>query len=149
MRTLIVALVLVAQSATPIFRFDTYGFWLNLHHFLYVLGRVEARMPDIKREAVAGAAADEAEGLKSLNDADRQAWRNAVTAYASGFSRRDLVFDREAYATTNALRRASEKTNLNELKIDPTVAQALETAAPIYRRAWWPRHRDANALRGS
>jgi len=144
MRTLIVALVLAAQSATPIFRFETDGFWLNLHHFLYVLGRVEAKMPDIKREAVAGASADEAEGLKGLNDAERQAWRNAVTAYANGFSKRDLVFDREAYITTNALRRATEKTRLNELKIDATVAQALETAAPIYRRAWWPRHRDAN-----
>ena len=101
-------------------------------------------MLDIKREAVAGAPADEAEGLKTVSEAERQAWRNAVTAYANGFSKRDLVFDREAYATTNALRRASEKTNLNELKIDATVVQALETAAPVYRRVWWPHHRDVN-----
>src|SRR5688572_7619677 len=144
MRIFMTAVVLLAQAATPIFRFETDGFWLNLHHFLYVLGRVEAKMPDIKREAVAGASADEAEGSKTLSEADRQAWRNAVTAYATGFSKRDLVFDREAYVTTNALRRVSEKSSLNELQIDATVVQALETAAPIYRRAWWPRHRDAN-----
>ena len=71
------------QTATPIFRFETDGFWLNLHHFLYVLGRVEAKMPDIKREAVAGAPADEAEGLKALSEADRQAWREAVSVYAT------------------------------------------------------------------
>ena len=83
-KTLLVAAVLVVQTATPIFRFETDGFWLNLHHFLYVLGRVEAKMPDIKREAVAGAPADEAEGLKTLSEAERQAWREAVIAYANG-----------------------------------------------------------------
>src|SRR5918999_1142822 len=75
MRVAAVALILLAQSATTIFRFEMDGFWLNLHHFLYVLGRVEAKMPDIKREAV---------------------------------------------------------------------ADALDRAAPIYRKAWWPRHREAN-----
>ena len=144
MRIFITAVVLLAQAATPIFRFETDGFWLNLHHFLYVLGRVEAKMPDVKREAVAGAPADEAEGLKTLSEAERQAWRNAVTAYAMGFSKRDLVFDRDAYVVTNALRRAPEQSNLAELTIDATVARALESAAPVYRRAWWPRHRDAN-----
>ena len=54
-KTFLVAAVLVVQTSTPIFRFETDGFWPNLHHFLYVLGRVEAKMPDIKREAVAGA----------------------------------------------------------------------------------------------
>lgn len=62
MRLLVVALALAAQTGTPIFRFETDGFWLNLHHFLYVLGRVEAKMPDIRREAVAGAPTDQAAG---------------------------------------------------------------------------------------
>ena len=93
-KTLLVAAVLAVQTATPIFRFETDGFWLNLHHFLYVLGRVEAKMPDIKREAVAGAPADEAQGLKTLSDAERQAWRQAVTAYANGLSKLEAIFDR-------------------------------------------------------
>ena len=96
MKSTLVVLLLAAQSGSPIFRFTADGFWLNLHHFLYVLGRVEAKMPDIKREAVAGAPADEAEGLKTLNEAERAQWREAVAAYASAFSKRDLVFDREA-----------------------------------------------------
>ena len=139
-----VALVLAAQTPGPIFRFDTDGFWLNLHHFLYVLGRVEAKMPDITREAVAGAPADEAEGLKKLSDAERQAWRQSVSAYASSLSKLDAVFDRDLYNVANAVRRASPDRDARDLQIDVTVAAALDRAAPIYRKAWWTRHRESN-----
>ena len=30
------------------------------------------------------------------------------------------------------------------MKIDPELAAVLDRAAPIYRKAWWTRHRDAN-----
>ena len=143
-KTLLVAAVLVVQTATPIFRFETDGFWLNLHHFLYVLGRVEAKMPDIKREAVAGAPADEAQGLKALSESERQAWRQAVTAYANGLSKLDATFDRPIYDVTNAVRRASPDRDAASMQIDVAVAEALDRAAPIYRKGWWPRHRDAN-----
>jgi hypothetical protein len=144
MKSAVLALMLVSQTGSPIFRFESDGFWLNLHHFLYVLGRVEAKMPDITRDAVAGAPADEAEGLKALSEAERAQWRDAVRAYASGFSKHHLVFDREAYTTTNVLRRSAEKDDVSALKIDGTVAAALASAAPIYRRVWWPRHRESN-----
>ena len=143
-KPLLVAVVLVTQTAGPIFRFETDGFWLNLHHFLYVLGRVEAKMPDIKREAVAGAPADEAQGLKALNESERQAWRQAVTAYANGLSKLDATFDRPMYDVTNAVRRASPDRDAASMQIDVAVAEALDRAAPIYRKGWWPRHRDAN-----
>src|SRR5688572_13996496 len=144
MRILAVTALLALQAQAPIFRFETDGFWLNLHHFLYVLGRVEAKMPDVKREAVAGAPADEAEGLEALTEAERAQWRAAVSAYASSFSKHDLVFDREAYTTTNVLRRSAEKDDVSTLKIDGAVAAALASAAPLYRRVWWPRHRESN-----
>jgi hypothetical protein len=144
MRIAVVAVLLLAQSGSPIFRFETDGFWLNLHHFLYVLGRVEARMPDIKRDAVAGAPADEGEGLKALSNSERQAWRQAVTAYAIGLSKLDTTFDRPVYDVTNALRRASPDRDVASLQIDVAVTEALDRAAPIYRKAWWPRHRAAN-----
>jgi hypothetical protein len=79
MKTLLIAVLLALQTTAPIFRFETDGFWLNLHHFLYVLGRVEAKMPDITREAVAGAAADAAAAFDGLNPAERDAWRESVT----------------------------------------------------------------------
>jgi hypothetical protein len=53
-----VAPAAVAQPpnpAPPIFRFEADEFWLNLHHFSYVLGPAEAKTADASREAVAGA----------------------------------------------------------------------------------------------
>ena len=144
MHTLVVAAVIVLQAQSSIFRFEADGFWLNLHHFLYVLGRVEAKMPDIKREAVAGAPADEAAGLKTISDAERQAWREAVSAYATGLSKLDMVFSRPLYEVTNVLRQAPSDRPLTGIQIDPIVAAALERAAPVYRKAWWPRHRESN-----
>ena len=144
MRILVIVVLTVLQAQSPIFRFETDGFWLNLHHFLYVLGRVEAKLPDIRREAVAGAPADEAEGLKTLTDAERRAWREAVTVYATGLSKLDTVFDRALYDVTNAVRRASPDREARALQIDVAVAAALDRAAPIYRKAWWPRHRESN-----
>jgi hypothetical protein len=79
-----------------------------------------------------------------LSEAERQAWREAVAVYAKGLSRQDTVFDRELVAFTNLMRRTPEKTAAGALKIDPAVAAALDRAAPIYRKAWWTRHRDGN-----
>lgn len=144
MTLLFVVALLAAQAAAPVFRFETDGFWLNLHHFLYVLGRVEAKMPDVTREAVAGAPADEADGLKTLSDSERQAWRDAVAVYAKGLSRQDAVFDRELIRVTNLLRRTPEMATTATLTTDPAIAAVLARAAPIYRKTWWPRHRDRN-----
>lgn len=143
-KIVLVAALALSQASSPIFRFETDGFWLNLHHFLYVLGRVEAKMPDIKRAAVAGAPADEAEGLKRLSEGERQAWREAVRAYAGRMSKLDTVFDSELVDVTNGLRRASADRAASSARIDPAVAAVLDKAAPLYRKAWWTRHRDAN-----
>jgi hypothetical protein len=42
------------------------------------------------------------------------------------------------------LRRSTEKDDVSTLKINRAVAAALASAAPIYRRVWWPRHRESN-----
>lgn len=42
-----------AQETVPIFRMETGEFWVNLHHFLYVLGRAEAGERDAARAAEA------------------------------------------------------------------------------------------------
>ena len=144
MKILLVAILLGAQTVDPIFRFETDGFWLNLHHFLYVLGRAEAKIADAKREAVAGAPADEAAGLATLSEDERRVWREAVGFYAGDLSKRDAVFDRELVGITNALRRAPAEVAASTVKIAPAVAAALDRAAPLYRRAWWPQHHEAN-----
>jgi hypothetical protein len=53
------------QAASPIFRIEIDEFWLNLRHFLYVLGQAESKAEDASREAVAGAPA-ESRGARGL-----------------------------------------------------------------------------------
>ena len=134
----------------PIFRFQPDNMWLNLHHYLYVLGRFEAKMSDINRRAQAGAPADEALGLAVLTDAEKTEWRQAVNAYAQGLSKKDAVFDVEMYGATGVLAALGSTELGNEVSLDratelnPATRVILERAAPIYRKAWWPRHQKSN-----
>ena len=146
MKLLVVALVLIAQGSTSIFRFEADGFWLNLHHFLYVLGRAQAGMPDAKRRAVANAPVEQAMSIKGLNESDRLAWQQAVTFYAAGLSKQDTVFTGALIEVTNAMR-VPGTTGAKDLKIKPDLIATLERAAPIYRRVWWPSHEQANHAR--
>ena len=124
-------------AAAPIFRVQADGFWLNLHSFLYVLGRAEAGMPDIHRRAVENAPRDQDAGLARLTESERQVWREAVAAYAKGLSQKDAVFDKEVFSVTNALLTATDSSGID----------VLDRAAPIYRKAWWPQHQKANHAR--
>jgi hypothetical protein len=144
MRAFVVAIALISQAATPIFRFETDGFWLNLHHYLYVLGRAEAKIADSRREAVAGAPADQQQGLQALTETEQQIWREAVSFYAKTWSRKDTVFDADLVAISNQLKRASAERPAAGLKIDQEIAAVLDRVAPIYRKAWWMRHRSSN-----
>ncbi len=137
----------VATAATPIFQFHTDEFWLNLHHFLYVLGRSEARMRDSSRDAVRGAPAEAEVGLATLTGDERRIWYEAVQFYVAGPSRKDAVFDEPLAAVTSALAAAGSSATLSGTMVQADIAAALEKAAPIYRKAWWPTHRAANEKR--
>ena len=132
-------------ESTPLFRFRA-GFWNNLHHFLYVLGRDRNAAPDRMREAVANAPKD-VDGLSARPEAERAAWAEAVGFYAGGLSKKDAVFDRDLVAITRALAAARDDSDLAALSLDPALVRALQRAAPIYRAVWWPRHAAANAAR--
>src|ERR1044072_5984914 len=127
-----------------IFVFHTDEFWLSLHHFLYVLGRAQNKERDSSREAVVDAPSDEQRGLSRLNTSEREIWRKAVSAYASGVSKKDIVFDDPLPDITNALTRAGNVKSLLDIQIDPTISSILESAAPIYRKGWWAQHHGAN-----
>ncbi|MCM3869520.1 MAG: hypothetical protein ND895_02320 [Pyrinomonadaceae bacterium] len=141
--------VSTAHAKTPdtrgsIFVFHNNEFWLNLHHFLYVLGRAENKERDTSREAVAGAPGDQQRGFEKLSAKEQAIWREAVASYAAGPSKKDLVFDDPLPALTNALARAGDSKSLTGSKVDPAIVATLQQAAPIYRKAWWKRHRSAN-----
>jgi hypothetical protein len=152
MRFLIIAFLFFLTHPThqvepPIFRMSANDFWLNLHQFLYVLGRAENNAFDMNRRAVANAPKDQAEGLSTLSAADQQIWRAAVATYANGPSKLDAVFDASLIKIGNLLEDAAAPASLESAAaagLDPVVRAALERAAPIYRKAWWPAHARAN-----
>src|SRR5215213_7438774 len=104
MRLLPVTLLLASQGAAPIFRFEADGFWLNLHHFLYVLGRAHNHAADSQRSAVVNAPVDQENGLMGVSQSARQNWESAVRFYANGLSKKDAIFDQDLIAVTNAMR---------------------------------------------
>ena len=147
---IIIALVICAPTVTaktleagPIFVFHTDEFWLNLHHFLYVLGRARNKEADTAREAVSGAPADQESGLAKLNAKEQKIWREAVAWYAAGLSKKDIVFDKPMPDITHALARQRDAKTLN-VSDDPEMLTVLQRAGPIYRKAWWKKHREAN-----
>src|SRR5579871_1687381 len=68
----------------PLFTFHN-RFWLNLHHFLYVLGRAKNNVPDSQRGAVIAAITD---------GAPLQTLTASVDIYSRDASTKDAVFDR-------------------------------------------------------
>lgn len=126
-----------AQDSTQ-FRFRT-GFWTNLHHFLYVLGRSANGESDATRAAVAGAPGDTA-GYGAVTATEQEAWSNAVRFYQGGHSRRDAIFNDTLTRTTATLARAADRSDLDGLSLDADLVRTLERVAPIYREVWWPRH---------
>src|SRR5689334_7310144 len=107
-----------ASPAAPIFVFHTDEFWLNLHHFLYVLGRASNKTTDSVREAVSSAPADQEQGFSRLTPAEVATWKEAVAAYASSWSRRDVVFDAPLPAVANALARAGDTKSLSAPSVE-------------------------------
>ena len=134
----------VQDRGATIFVFHSEDFWVNLHQFLYVLGRHANQSPDRNRDATKDAPNDAAQGLARLTPDERRAWQEAVTFYARGPSTKDVVFDNQLVNQGVALTRAAESSSLNPDGIDPATVSTLQIAAPLYRKAWWPAHRAAN-----
>lgn len=133
-----------ARRSSPIFVFHSDEFWLNLHHFLYVLGRAQNKTRDSSRDAVIHAPSDEEKGFANLRPKEQSIWREAVAAYAAGPSRKDLVFDDPLPDVTNALARAGGAKSLDRTDVDASMVAILTRAAPLYRKAWWSNHHAAN-----
>jgi hypothetical protein len=128
-----------------IVKFSADDFWLNLHHFLYVLGRAQAGVRDAQRSEVAGAPLEQDEVLTTLTADDQRVWRDAVAFYASDLSRRDTVDDPQLVRITGALARIGPASRLDASSELPSdLAAMLERAASVYRKGWWPAHHRAD-----
>ena len=138
----ILGLVLLAATCAPaqetLFTFRN-EFWLNLHHFLYVLGRARTGTPDSSREAVRHATED-VEGMDTLDKPQLLAWDAAISYYQQTLSGKDAVFDKDLVRVSRTLAAGS-------LDVSPELRAVLERAAPVYRKVWWPRHQRLNQAR--
>jgi hypothetical protein len=122
------------------------GFWVNLHHFLYVLGRARIGTPDSRRAAVIKAPAD-LEGLSARPEEERTIWDEVVHFYAGELATKDAVFDAGLVSTTCKLADAPDSADIPALGLDDQLAATLKLAAPVYRAVWWARHSHANQAR--
>jgi len=127
----------------PTFIFHSDEVWLNLHHFLYALGRAE-NQTNSSRAAFSAVLADQEKGLARLMEKERMVWHEAVAWYAAGLSKKDLIFDDSLPQFTTALARAGHAKSLKDAGVDLSSSQMLERVVPIYLKAWWRKHQAAN-----
>ena len=143
---------ILAQAGPPttpsgrlLFTFHN-GFYINLHHFLYVLGRARNGTPDSQRPAVNRAPSD-LEGFDKLTDQDRQTWEAAITYYRNGPSKQDILFDTNLVSITRTLANTGDSAPLTRTNLPESLREILDRAAPIYRKVWWDRHSQSNQVR--
>ncbi|HVB34423.1 MAG TPA: hypothetical protein VNJ52_08655 [Patescibacteria group bacterium] len=126
----------------PVFEFRS-GFWVNLHHFLYLQARLRRGLTAAAGVPPSLRAWDMA-NLSALAPSERQAWQKAVDYYAENFAGRDLPYDSflvriddrlsDMAACPDLIGRSSSACASG---IDPALAAILEEAAPVYRAHWW------------
>ena len=134
----------VEASASPVFEFHS-GFWVNLHHFLYLQGRLErAGLGGIIGESRI-APPEAPASLDGMTADERRAWQAAVRTYADSWSSRDLLLSNQMVLINDRLAELEDCPDLAGKSavectsgIVPELVTALDEAAPIYRRRWWP-----------
>jgi hypothetical protein len=127
----------VSQAQT-IFGFHN-GFWINLHHFLYMAAQASSGI----RVLPQGDSADALE-LTNLSGSEQKEWNDARSYYATSFVHRDLLMDSGLEEIKNELEGYENSPDLKDAKLPPELKSALLSAAPVYRKHWWPRHEVLN-----
>jgi hypothetical protein len=136
---------------SPAFEFHS-GFWINLHHFLYLQGRIRRSAsestpagPGVEQGLPAPASVAE------LSAEQLRVWNAAVNAYSEDWSSRDLLLNGDMEVINNRLAELencpdiSSKTRPEcQAGLRPDLVAALDEAAPVYRARWWPEQDQEN-----
>ena len=139
------------ESPLPVFELHS-GFWVNLHHFLYLQARLVNGSSSSTASPRGVAPPDEPPvSLIDFPAEEIKAWRAAVAFYARDLARRDLLINGEMETINNRL---AEMETCADLQGKTTAAcrsglpadlvDALDRAAPVYRAHWWAEHDRAN-----
>jgi len=133
------------DAPLPVFELHS-GFWINLHHTLYV----QARQSRDDR-AAPSAAVPGVETHRNANE--RQAWDGAVAYYQANYADKDLLFNTELTLLKNQLGEFEGCDELSGAKkktcdagLPPALTKILESAAVVYRAHEWPAHDRANRV---
>jgi hypothetical protein len=135
-----------AQQSAPAFEFHS-GFWINLHHFLYLQGRIrntagdsKGADPGLAKEGLPAPAS-----VSELGAEQQRAWNAAVNTYSAEWSSRDLLLNGDMVVINNRLAELENCPDLSsktrpecESGLRPDLVAALDEAAPVYRARWWP-----------
>jgi hypothetical protein len=132
------------SAPAPVFEFHS-GFWVNLHHFLYLQGRIRrARADAALAEAQIPSPYKSLASKEGMTADQRQAWDEAVQTYADSWSSRDLLLNNQMVLINDRLAELEDCPDLAGKAatectsgIVPELVKALEEAAPIYRQRWW------------
>lgn len=130
-----------ATTAQALFDFHS-GFWINLHHFLYLEAaalKASGPHPPIASHA-------DAEIRSELTPAERPVWDAAVSYYQGSVIQRDLLFDEGMTAIKNQLEDAEASSDLAHVDIPSPLRDVLLKAAPLYRNHWWTTHDRQNQM---
>jgi hypothetical protein len=139
------------ESPVPVFELHS-GFWINLHHYLYLQARLGQGHPSSSDNGRGQAPPDEPEAsLLDFPAKDIQAWQDAVAFYAKDMAKRDLQLNGDMENINNRLAEMEicpdleGKTSAScQSGLRPDLIEALERAAPVYRAHWWPGQDRAN-----
>ena len=129
---------------TPVFEFHS-GFWVNLHHFLYLQGRMlRAGLEGAQREPEIATRYKALASIEGMTEEQQHAWQAAVQVYALSWSSRDLLLANQMVLINDRLAELEDCPDLTGRSavectsgIAKDLVGALEEAAPIYRQRWW------------
>ena len=149
MKRVITALVVMTLSAasaaaeTPVAEVSQLqlysSFWQNLHHFLYV--SAWATRPVVPGQPRLAMPLPPGSDVSMAPD-EKATWDHAVTVYERDFASRDLLFGQRMTMIKLGLVDRDDK--LTGAPYDDELKTLLLSAAPIYRKYWWPAHDAGN-----
>jgi hypothetical protein len=128
------------------------GFWVNLHHFLYLQARL-IKGNSSSSDTMRGAAQPDELPVSLIDfpEADIHAWQDAVTFYTKDLAGRDLLLNGDMEIINNQLSAMEtcpdlegKTTPLCKSGLRQDLVEALERAAPVYRAHWWAQQDHAN-----
>jgi hypothetical protein len=112
------------------------GFWLNLHHFLFL--QAVLATPDA-RKGHAESAAQDAGAAPQISPDQKATWGKAVRFYMQ-YGKRDPLTDHELLLVNYELSDAGNSSSLAGRRLPTGMEAVLEEAAPVYRDHWWAEH---------